>query len=70
MDFETLLAATRFKASILCVYKLNEELTTDCSFTLIYTHIIRKITESQKHRITKVGKDPQDYPVQPSTHHQ
>lgn len=46
MDFETLLAATRFKTSILCVYKLNEELTTDCSFTLIYTHIIRKITES------------------------
>ena len=26
--------------------------------------------ESQNHRITKVGKDPQDHPVQPSTHHQ
>ena len=24
----------------------------------------------QNHRITKVGKDPQDHPVQPSTHHQ
>jgi len=27
-------------------------------------------TQSQNHRITKVGKDPQDRPVQPSTHHQ
>jgi len=24
----------------------------------------------QNHKITKVGKDPQDHPVQPSTHHQ
>ena len=25
---------------------------------------------SQNHRITKIGKDPQDHPVQPFTHHQ
>jgi len=27
-------------------------------------------TRPQNHRITKVGKDPQDHPVQPFTHHQ
>ena len=32
--------------------------------------IFRQARESENHRITKVGKDPQDHPVQPSTHHQ
>jgi len=29
-----------------------------------------KFPTATYHRITKVGKDPQDHPVQPSTHHQ
>ena len=32
----------------------------------LHSHVI----ESQNHKIAKVGKDPQDHPVQPFTHHQ
>ena len=32
--------------------------------------LILKITESQNHRIAKVGEDPQDHPVQPFAYHQ
>jgi len=50
------------------------------NFLWQYTHLLttlkdsrltwRCLIESQNHRITKVRKDPQDHPVQPSTHHQ
>jgi len=35
---------------------------------LTLAEVSAKVAEN--HRITTVGKDPQDHPVQPSTHHQ
>ena len=34
------------------------------------TWVTSRMIVKRNHRITKVGKDPQDHPVQPSTHHQ
>jgi len=36
----------------------------------VHKNIFLKDSESQNHRIAKVGEDPQDHPVQPFTHHQ
>ena len=37
---------------------------------VMFSVLLIQALESQNHRITKVGKDPQDHPVQPFTHHQ